>query len=516
MQELNRTYRWPYIALASLCFALVCLLVPQVVCRYYTQQAYVALRRDNLDQARLGIEAARGWLVCWVFANDKKRIDIAEGDLAIRRAEKSKRVTDFLEEMQKAEQRYDAAVAVDPLDIDGYTGLARATAALEKVYPFVHKRPYSREALPVFEKLLALMPVNLYTHSLLTRYYSSRKMTTELNELVGRSIALYPQFYYQLKQQPFYSLAMNEMLKNSLQTAIDSGVYVEPAYGVLSALALQEEDYPGAIGYFLKTRKVTPYKDNTGYDLRLGELYLKAGRYAEAEQSFVDSLKTVDREGRLENIWNIYRSREAFTEFLAFCKRVDETENNVAEFLEILRGRCLIALDRYELATSHLARVSSPKYTGESLYLQACIAERQKDWDTMELRSQRATVLEPGNPRYHLSFSQALKNQQKWPQAEKAASAAIDSSAHPESWLFNHRAWIRWSNKNYQGARDDWEKAIGLSPDNAWCFYGMTLVYEQGGNMKAAIRQIEKALTLKPAESAFLKKHDQLQEKQHP
>lgn len=514
MQEISRIHSWTYIALASLCLALICSLVPQVVCRNYTQQAYVALRRDNLDQAGLEIEAARDWLGFWALANDRKRIDIVEGDLAIRMAETSKTVTVFLEEMEKAEKRYDIAVAMDPLDIDGYTGLARATAALEKVYPFVHKRAYGREALPVFENLLALMPVNLYTHSLLTRYYYSRKMTAELNELVGKSIALYPQLYYQLKQQPFYSLAMNEMLKNSLRTAIDGGVYVESAYRVLSDLALQEEDYQGAVGYFLKTRTVIPYKDNTGYDLRLGELYIKTGRYAEAEQSFVDSLKTADREGRLESIWNIYRSREAFTEFLNFSKKVDET--NLTDFLEILRGRCLIALDRYELATSHLVRVSSPKYAAESLYLQARIAERQKDWDTMELRSQRATVLEPGNPRYHLSFSQALKNQQKWPQAEKAATAAIDSSAHPESWLFNHRAWIRWSKKDYQGARDDWEKAIGLSPDNAWCFYGMTLAYEQGGNMKAAIRQLEKALALKPAESAFLKKHDQLLEKQQP
>lgn len=514
MQEFNRIVCWPYLALACLCLALICSLVPQLVCRYHTQQAYTALRRDNLDQARLDLEAARDWLVRFAFANDRKRIDIAEGDLAIRRAETSKTITDFLGEMEKAERAHSAAIVIDPLDLDGYTGLARATAALEKVYPFVHKRPYGREALPVFEKLLALMPVNLYTHSLLTSYYYSREMTAELNELVGRSISLYPHFYYQLKQQPFYSLTMNEMLKNSLQTAIEGEVYAEEAYRVLSDLALQEEDYQGAIGYFLRTRTVIPYKDNTGYDLRLGELYIKAGRYPEAEQSFVDSLKTADREGRLERIWNIYRNREAFNEFLVFCKRIDET--NLEDFLEILRGRCLIALDRFELATSHLVRVGSPKYAAESLYLQACIAERQKDWDTMELRSQRATVLEPGNPRYHLSFSQALKNQQKWPQAEKAASAAIDNSAHPESWLFNHRAWIRWSKKDYQGARDDWEKAIGLSPDNAWCYYGMTLVYEQGGNRKAAIRQLEKALALKPAESAFLKKHGQLLEKHQP
>ncbi len=511
MQVTLNPIRWLYLILAVFTLILICLLIPNLYSRFYTQQAYTDLRRDELAQARIDLDKAKGWAGYLSSANDAKRLELAEGDLFIRQAETAKSVTLFLEEMEKAEKHFAAAVDLDPFDIDGYIGLARSTAALEKIYPFVHRRSYPKDALPVFENLKNLMPVNLYTFTLLAQYYLSKQMTAELYEAVGSSIRLYPPLYYQLRDQPFYSLAMNEMLKKSLLAAIENGVYVESAYRVLSDLALQEEDYRGAVDYYRKTRTVTPYKDNSGHDLRLGALYLRAGQFDAAEQSFVESMNSPDRERRLQEIWKLYKNSRAFNEFLIFCKRVDAT--NIVDLIEILQAKCLIGMNQNELAVSHLLRVGSHEYAAESLYLQAHIAEKKKDWDTMELRSQRATVLEPGNRNYHLLFSQALKKQKKWPQAERAASEAINNSTDPEAWLYNNRAWIRWTMKDYPGAQEDWQQAIGISPDEPWSHYGMALAFEQGGNIDAAIRQLDLAMTLKPGESVFIKKYNELMHK---
>jgi tetratricopeptide (TPR) repeat protein len=126
------------------------------------------------------------------------------------------------------------------------------------------------------------------------------------------------------------------------------------------------------------------------------------------------------------------------------------------------------------------------------------LAEYQKDWDTMELRSQRATVVEEGNTTYLLLFSRALQRQKKNMQAEQAASAAISSSTDPNPWLYNHRAWLRWSRNDYDGAQQDWQRAIEISPTTAGFYYSMGLVYEKGGNINEAATYFKKALDLKP------------------
>jgi tetratricopeptide (TPR) repeat protein len=338
-------------------------------------------------------------------------------------------------------------------------------------------------------------------------------MTSELNNIIGRSINLYPQLYNQLKQQPFYSMAMNGMLKKSLQTAVENGVYVNSAYNALAELALQEEDYHAAIRYFVQTRPTVPYRDNSRYDLQLGGMYLRAEQFPEAEDSFLETLKTEDRERRLNEIWSQYKNRKKFSEFLSFCNKVDD--KNITELLSILQAKCYMEMGRSELALSHLIRINSQKYEAESLYLQARVAESQKYWDTMELLSQRATVLEPSNSSYHLLFSRALQNQKKWPQAEQAASDAISYSERTNPWLYNHRAWIRWNRKDYRGAQLDWESAIEISPNTAWFYESLARVFEQGGNIDDAIRYLNKAIALRPDEQRFRKRHDELEKKQH-
>ncbi len=506
--------RWISLAMAAVVLALLWLLVQQLVSRFHCQQASVHLSANDLDQARVDLEKARGWLGTLSSSNDSKRIDLIEGDLHISQAETARTVTTFLEEMEQAEELFRAVVARDPLDIDGFTGLARATAALEKVYPFVHKQPFPNGALPVFQQLLALMPTNIYTHTLLTRYYLSRNMTKELNHIIGQSISISPPLYFQLKRQTFYSMAMNEMLKASLQSAVEKGIYLKSALKALADLALQEEDYSAAISYFLQTRPISPYQDNSGYYLQLGGLYLRAEQFAEAAESFAIALKTTGRDGRLGEIWRKYSSLKLFREFLSFCKSI-KTEKS-SDFLEIVQAKCLMRMGRQELALSHLIRIDSKKYLAESMYLQGKIAESQKDWDTMELRSQRAAVLGPTNSSYHLLFSRALKNQHKWPQAEQAAGDAITSSAKPNPWLYNHRAWIRWSRHDYQGAQQDWQSAIVISPQTAWFYESMARVFEQGGSIKEAIRYLQKAITLQPDEPRFRQKYDMLQKKLTP
>lgn len=509
----NDLSRWGVIGLSIAVAAIFSLLIPQLVSRYYYQQALDSLRNDERVQARTLLGNARAWLGPYAFSGDIKRIDIAEGDLSIRTAEFADNISDFFAEMDKAEKLFRAAVESEPLDIHGYTGLARATDSLERLYPFILKKPFPTKALPLYLQLIKLMPANIYSHTLLTEYFISRKMDDELIDIVSRFVRIYPQLYNQLKRRPVYSESMDEMLKSSLQGAVDDGVYVRQAMEALADLALKEEDYERAISYIIQARPEKLYRDTSSYDLRLGRLYTQAGNYAEAEHSFLAALKTLDKEQRLNAIWHHYKSKKLFAEFLGFCKKVDG--KYLSELKEILAAECLMEMGSYELAISHLIRIRSGKYHAESLYLEGRIAKSRKDWDTMELRSQRATVIDPGNYKYHLLFSEALKLQKKYDQAELAASEAIKRSEKPNAWLYHHRAWIRWDKKDYASAKQDWEKAIKISPKQAWFYYGLALVYEKDANIDQAIRYIFKAVALKPDDERFRKKYNELKSKRH-
>lgn len=496
----------------AICLVISGVLLPQLIVRYSYQQGEKSLRKGEISQAEADLSRAESLVNTLSLQSDINRISLAQGNIAIDHAENASNLTQFLENMQQAEELFRNVVATEPRSLVGYTGLVRATAALERVYPFVHRIPYERSALVDFEHLVRLMPTNLYTNTLLIKYYNSKGMEKERAQSIGYAVSLKPSLYNQLKRQTYYSLDLNEMLKESLHQALENGVYVVDALKALSDIAVLEGDYPAAINYYLQAKPVTPYKDHSRYYYQLGRLYLKAKKPGDAIEPFLESIKTKDKEKRLEEIYRSYLRHDFLYEFLGFTKEIESSF--LSEKIEILRAKSLIKLDKYGLALSHLIRIDSGRHYADSLYLQGEIAKLQKDWDTMELRSQKAIVLDSQNSSYHLMFSQALKQQKKWPQAEKAASDAINCSDGRNPWLYNHRAWIRWSRQDYNGAQDDWRQAITINPKNGWFYQHMALVFEKGKNFKQALRYIDKAISLKPDEQRFIAKREELLKKQ--
>ncbi|MBL4901144.1 MAG: tetratricopeptide repeat protein [Desulfocapsa sp.] len=484
--------------------SLILLLLPQLISRFNYQQGVNSLRKGNITEAELLIEKAAGWLPRVCFSNDRKRIKIIEGDIHFQKAESSEQIAIFLAEMEAAEKSYREAALLQPLDVDAYTGLGRAAEILERLYPFVNNQPYPTKALPTYQHLLDLMPTNLYSLSLLTKYYYSRGMVEDLSSIISKSISMYPALYFQLKQQPFYNDTMNQMIHSSLFTAVENELYEEAAYRALADLALRTDNYKDAIEYYNRSMAGSPYKDTSGGYLHLGRLYLKASQWENGEQAFIKALKTGDRIKLLERIRHSYKNEKHPDKFLPFVNRIEKMYS-LPESVEILKAGCLIDVGRFELAEVYLQRISAAKYKPESLYQQARIAEKQQDWDTMELKSQRATVLDPEKSHYHLLFSRALQKQKKWPQAEQAAGNAIAHSSKSNPWLYNHRAWIRWNRKDMEGALSDWERAVSISPQTAAFYHHMALVFERGGNTPEALKQINKALTIKPDQEKYLR-----------
>jgi len=128
----------------------------------------------------------------------------------------------------------------------------------------------------------------------------------------------------------------------------------------------------------------------------------------------------------------------------------------------------------------------------------------------MELAIQKATVLDPENSSYHLRFSRLLMRLRKLDRAEKEAGLAIRHAAKPSSGLFNHRAWIRWSRKDFHGALEDWVSAMTLEPEKARFYARAAEAHIRLGDLAHATEYYEKAIHLDPENRSYRKRCDQL------
>lgn len=445
------------------------------------------------------------------FTNDLRRIDTAFGDLYFARASEALMISSFMKDMQSAEKYYTAAAELNPFEVEAVMGLAKTTIALEKAHAFMRKKdPSPYNALPILERLLQLRPEGIEAHSLLLRYLHGKAMDARMLETAENLMRIYPQAYNGLKKEPFYTKKMHAAVQSGLNEAIAQRNFSKDAYIALSDIELEQGNIENAVSLYSEVLRTRLPANTFGHYSQMGRLLLKAEEFSKASEVFLLAVKAGDdRDTALRNVWQIHQTEKRYKPFLDFLK-LAETEFSLTEVKDILQARCLIDMEQYELALSHLIRISQGSYQAEALSLQAGIAAKRQDWDQMELTSQRATVLESSNSHYHSQLAQALQNQKKYPQAEEAISKAITSASKPSPALFNQRGWIRWSRDNVKGAAEDWQKAITLEPTRPDLHYSMALAREKEQNYPVALTYARTALKLKPDNPNYLRKVEEL------
>lgn len=444
-----------------------------------------------------------------LFASDLQRLYVAQGGVFFKRAAEARDMRTFADWMMVATSFYQQGADINPLDIEAATGLARATAALEKPATSLQLKT-SYDALPLFQHALALRPNGLEIHYLFIRYCHTRGMTKEMIETAAHLVEIYPQAYQKLKTEQFYDFTLREAMKEALEKSLPQQSDAKNALTALADIAGEEGNLAKAIELYRQAIEVSTLKNSHWNYYRLGTLQLEAGSFPDAISAFKEALeKSPDSQRLLQSIWARYREADKHQEFIKLCDAI-AGKPSLAEIREIYLARSLIAMEQYGLASFHLEKVRNGRYAAESYIVSAQLAEKQQNWDDMELSSQRATVLEPKNSSYLYMFARALQKKKKYPQAEEAVTQAIENAVKPSPWYYNFRAWIRWSLNNVAGANADWEESVKLRPEDANFYYYLALSQERMKNRPAAREAIEKALQLKPAEKKYLEKYEQL------
>jgi tetratricopeptide (TPR) repeat protein len=414
---------------------------------------------------------------------------------------------------QQVKDAYLKAARLNPHDAEAAYGLAREEARLESLYKRLHPDqkddPY--EPIPYFQEAIRLRPNGIGYHYALARYLYQQEETEQLLPVITKLARIYPPVYAHLKKEPFWSSGAKEALKKGLEQAMEQGRAVENAHMAFYALLVDEGDWTNALSHYQKALALRETEAQSRDYIQLGRLFLENAQPQDAQENFLKALSmSADRERDLEGLYNAYRTMGYSEEFFAFYERVRRTFPQSAN-MDILLARSLIDLEQYPKARQILEELNQKEPHAAAYYWLFRIARKENDWDRMELSIQKATVLEPDSSQYHLLFSQVLTRVKKLDRAEKEAGLAIKHAASPSASLFNHRASIRWTKKDHQGALEDWKSALPMQPQNASMHSRIAEAYTNLGDWSRATEHYKKALQMEPNNQTYQQKLELLQ-----
>jgi tetratricopeptide (TPR) repeat protein len=301
-----------------------------------------------------------------------------------------------------------------------------------------------------------------------------------------------------LKEEGFWSSAVEEASQRGLERALEQKINVREAHLALSNILVDDQDVAGALFHYRKALQCRAFQNSADDYIQLGRLLLKNHRPQEARDAFSRAVN-IDpfHEGHLENLYNLLKKDGHLNELCTFYQGIRQSTVFPSK-TDLLMARCLFDLKRNTQAQRILKDLVEQSPAAEASYWLAKTYEVEKDWDKMERAIQKATVLDPDNSEYHLLFSRLFKRLGKLERAEAEANLAISHDEGRSPWSLNHRAWIRMARQDPAGAVADWRRAIQLKPDTARFHAYAAEAYHRLGDMHMATAHFAKAAELDP------------------
>jgi tetratricopeptide (TPR) repeat protein len=492
--------------------------------RFCYQTGIDHINRRNYDLAFVSFQQARNAipdiLASSLARQDIFRIHTQLGTIFhIRALElwKAKGSSDAIVNLyEQARKNLEAALKIDPNTYIPTYRLARTYTALEvfhaALFPYTLS-PYNTGLM--YKEAIALRPNGIGVHNSYARYLHYKKDFIELGTIVRNMTRIYPAVYHKLKREPFFSPDLLPEMEKGLLAAVDQGINSINAHSALSAYYNENKAYDKAVEHYKQSfALLKSYAVTSGHYMHLGRLYLRAGNPEKSRSCFMRSIeKSNNFDSTIRRIHSVYKhesSQNQLDQFISFGVEL-EKKKRFSPALSLEIAKAWMDKKQYSFARARLYQLNSRQADAQAYYLLARIAQAEKDWDQMEINSQKATMLDRKNSTYFHMCAQALQYQKKYESAEEMAGKALEHSQKPNPWLFNHRAWIRWAQKKYIPAISDWKQAFALKPNNSDFPYRIALAYEQKALFREALDYIEQAIALKPDNQGYRKLHNRLE-----
>ncbi len=425
---------------------------------------------------------------------------------------KKKMLRQAFRNTKEIKESYLRAFRYNPLDAEIAHCLARTESRLEQLYGRLHPKnknnPY--HPLPYFEKAIHLRPNGISCHYSMARYLYRQNNVQALIPVVRSLAGMYPPVVTNLKKEPLWSPSVKKAVKQGVLDTIRWGRQLESAHNAMSSILAEDKDWPDAIVHFQKLLECKKDKFFSQDYIHLGRLYLQNNQTHEANISFIRALSLSEPiEKAFQGICHIFNNKNHGDDFYTFYQEA----NHGLVFsprMHVISACYFIDSKQYKRSQQILTELNRQEPTADAYYWLARIAEKEKDWDQMELNIQKATVLEPSNINYRRMFYGVLIRLGKQETAEREIGLMIRHSDKPSPRLFDERAKLRLKQKDFLGAVTDWKEAIALAPENASLYANIAEAYIELGELSRTLEYYKKAIAINPGNHDYVKRYTTL------
>lgn len=413
----------------------------------------------------------------------------------------------------KSKDYFTGAAALNPISAETAYNAARTEFRLRMIedvlYPDKKVSEYDPETY--YRKAISLRPNSVTYRYGMIKYLAYEDLKDELISGCGELVRIYPASYNYLRKEPFWNDDLMDPVEKGLLKAVEEGYSGKEALKALAAIYMDQSRWANAISCLEKTLAYRSYENKASDLLQIGNLYLLKNDAEKAVEYFMKGLdESLSRNNHFRTIHNYYRKAGRLDLIKDLYEKGSGIFTNSPE-IDLIYARALTELGELESARELLITLNMDESNPEAYYLLANLAEKEKDWDSMELMIQKATVLDPENSLYHYIFSNVLRRLKKFKRAEKEATLAIKFRKNSSPSWYNYRAGLRWSLNDYKGAAADWRNAISLKPDNASFYAQAAEAYLKQNLAPIALDYYKKALDLQPGNDRYRKRYEELQ-----
>ncbi|NDY74277.1 hypothetical protein DO021_20530 [Desulfobacter hydrogenophilus] len=488
--------------------------------RYIYQQGIDYTLDNAWDQALASFYKSESiipdWLCQYYAAWDLYRINLAAGKtlnqigqayLTAEEVDLPKAFDTYLSARAHLEQ----AERIDPVTYEVAFSQAQTETSLEMIYTTLYPEklpPYDPDTL--YRKAIQLRPngiIILYSYAMFLAFRGDEE---KLGSVVRRMTETFPSVYGKLKKEYFWSETLTSQAEAGLNSALEKDISPREAHQALADIYSQSGSYDQAAFEYHASLDIRSFTNNWRNYIHMGRLQYLAGNIDESDSWFLKGLQTTtDFVSALNSVYYFFKCEEQLPEFIRFATGIEQKLSNSPE-IDLAIARAWMNLKNYPLAEARLLRLTAKNKNAEAYYLLAKIAQQEQDLDQMELMAQKATVLDKDNSSYFYLFSEALRRQRKYSEAEETATKALEKSQKGNPWLFSNRAWTRWAQQKYETAALDWKRAFDLKPDNPDFLYRIAQCYERVARFEEAKTYVTKALVLSPDNASYQKLRQRL------
>ena len=243
------------------------------------------------------------------------------------------------------------------------------------------------------------------------------------------------------------------------------------SYYMLGSIAFEDKDYKRAMEYFGKALLLNPNFEQLYYDFAGAQVNANEPRDAlrtlekarsRFQPSFLNEYFTATAYGRLKDYTNALKHLVA-AEVVA---RATDTNSLTYKFYFQL-GAAYERARNYEEAEKYFRRCLQlqPDFSEAMNYLGYMWAERGLNLIEARQLIEKAVALEPKNAAYLDSLGWVLYKLNRPAEALGWLQKAIEHSEQPDAALYDHLGDIYAAMEKHPEARDAWQKAISIEPN---------------------------------------------------